>query len=178
MTKYWGWGLPLAAAVFLSAAPVRADGLVIPMSLSTQAGPGDSVGEITVTQTAAGAVFKLNLKGLHPGPHGFHVHENGQCGPTMMNGTAIPAGAAGSHWDSDHTNKHAGPEGDGHIGDLPLLVVADDGTATQSLTAPRIKDIALLKGHDVVIHMNGDNYSDQPAALGGGGARFACGVIQ
>lgn len=178
MTKLWGWRLPLAAAVVLSAMPARADGLAVAMNLSTQAGSGDSVGDIAIGQSAGGAVFKLNLKGLRPGPHGFHVHENGQCSPTTMNGTAIPAGAAGGHWDSDHTNKHAGPEGDGHIGDLPLLVVADDGTATQSLTALRIKDIAQLKGHAVVIHLNGDNYSDQPASLGGGGARVACGVIQ
>ncbi|MEI7711902.1 MAG: superoxide dismutase [Cu-Zn] SodC [Rhodospirillales bacterium] len=178
MTKYLGWSLPLAAAVFLSATAARADGLKVPMNLSTQAGSGDSVGDIAIGATAGGAVFKLNLKGLHPGPHGFHVHENGQCSPTTMNGIAIPAGAAGSHWDSDHTNKHAGPEGEGHIGDLPLLIVAEDGTATQTLTAPRIKDIGVLKGHAVVIHLNGDNYSDQPAALGGGGARVACGVIQ
>ncbi len=178
MIGHLGWGLPVAVAFLLSAASARADGLVVPMNLAIQAGSGNSIGDIAISQSPAGMVFKLNLKGLRPGPHGFHVHENGQCSPTTMNGIAIPAGAAGSHLDSDHTNKHAGPEGDGHVGDLPLLVVADDGTATQSLTAPRIKDIAQLKGHAVVIHVNGDNYSDQPAALGGGGARFACGVIQ
>jgi Cu-Zn family superoxide dismutase len=28
-----------------------------------------------------------------------------------------------------------------------------------------------------MIHAGGDNYADQPAPLGGGGARIACGVI-
>ena len=28
-----------------------------------------------------------------------------------------------------------------------------------------------------MIHAGGDNYSDQPQPLGGGGARIACGVI-
>ena len=28
------------------------------------------------------------------------------------------------------------------------------------------------------VHAGGDNYSDQPAPLGGGGARIACGVIK
>jgi Cu-Zn family superoxide dismutase len=28
-----------------------------------------------------------------------------------------------------------------------------------------------------MIHEGGDNYSDEPAPLGGGGARIACGVI-
>jgi len=29
-----------------------------------------------------------------------------------------------------------------------------------------------------MIHAGGDNYADQPAPLGGGGARVACGVIK
>ena len=30
----------------------------------------------------------------------------------------------------------------------------------------------------LMLHAGGDNYSDQPAPLGGGGARMACGVAQ
>ena len=50
-------------------------------------------------------------------------------------------------------------------------------SATATLTAPHIKDIAALKGRALVIHVGGDNYADQPLPLGGGGARLACGVI-
>jgi Cu-Zn family superoxide dismutase len=178
MHKLWKWGLPLVAALTLGAVAARAGETAVAINLVTQSGTGATVGSIALSDSAAGAVFKLDLKGLPPGPHGFHIHQNGECGPTMMNGIAIPAGAAGGHWDPDGTNHHAGPEGDGHMGDLPLLQIADDGTATQSLTAPHIKDIAKLRGHAIVIHMNGDNYSDQPATLGGGGARLACGVVQ
>jgi len=39
----------------------------------------------------------------------------------------------------------------------------------------KVKD---LKGRAVMVHAGGDNFSDQPAALGGGGARVACGVIE
>jgi Cu-Zn family superoxide dismutase len=35
-----------------------------------------------------------------------------------------------------------------------------------------------VKGRSIVIHAGGDNYSDQPAPLGGGGARIACGVAK
>lgn len=177
MTKHWHWGLPLAAALLLASTGVRADDIVVPMALATQAGAGASVGDIVIGQSAEGAVLKLHLKGLPPGPHGFHVHENRECGPTTMNGIAIPAGAAGRHWDPDQTMTHTGPIGEGHLGDLPLLEVADDGSATKSLTAARIKDIAKLHGKAIVIHVHGDNYSDKPEALGGGGPRLACGVI-
>ena len=37
---------------------------------------------------------------------------------------------------------------------------------------------AQLKGKALIIHAGGDNYSDRPAPLGGGGARVACGLIQ
>ena len=45
------------------------------------------------------------------------------------------------------------------------------------LIAPRIKSLDALKGHALMIHAGGDNYADQPAPLGGGGARLACGVL-
>lgn len=34
-----------------------------------------------------------------------------------------------------------------------------------------------LTGGAIVIHAGGDNYSDSPDKLGGGGARVACGVV-
>ncbi|EDQ9399748.1 superoxide dismutase family protein, partial [Salmonella enterica] len=46
------------------------------------------------------------------------------------------------------------------------------------LLAPRLKSLSELKGHSLMIHAGGDNYSDNPAKLGGGGARFACGVVE
>ena len=38
--------------------------------------------------------------------------------------------------------------------------------------------LADVKGRSIMIHVGGDNYSDQPAPLGGGGARIACGVVK
>jgi Cu-Zn family superoxide dismutase len=34
-----------------------------------------------------------------------------------------------------------------------------------------------LAGRAITIHAGGDNYSDNPKKLGGGGARVACGVV-
>jgi len=159
------------------ALPASAADLTVVMHKVTQDGTGEAVGTIVIATSEAGATFKLNLHGLPPGPHGFHVHENGNCSPTFMNSVRIPGGAAGSHFDPDHTYKHAGPDGEGHLGDLPLIVVGADGTATQTLTAPRIKDTDVMKTRGLIIHAGGDTYSDVPS-LGGGGARFACGVIE
>ncbi len=63
------------------------------------------------------------------------------------------------------------------MGDLPALVVDNNGVATTAVIAPRLK-LADIQGRAIMIHAGGDNYSDSPLPLGGGGARIACGVIQ
>ena len=62
--------------------------------------------------------------------------------------------------------------------DLPLIVANPDGTADIAATAPRIADVAQLHGKALMIHVGGDNYSDEPKPNGGGGERIACGVIE
>ena len=57
------------------------------------------------------------------------------------------------------------------------MTVAADGTAKKAVVASKLA-VADLKGKSLMIHAGGDNYSDQPAPLGGGGARVACGVIR
>jgi Cu-Zn family superoxide dismutase len=158
------------------AAPAIAATAHVKMALA--GGDGASVGSIDLADGNAGAVLTLHLHGLTPGPHGFHIHQNGSCAATPgKDGAMTPAGAAGGHLDPAMTGKHEGPDGMGHLGDLPLVTVASDGTAGGTLTAKRITDVSALKGRSLMIHVGGDNYSDMPAPLGGGGVRLACGVI-
>jgi Cu-Zn family superoxide dismutase len=168
----------VALATMMIALPALAADLTVTMKKATQDGTGETLGTVTVSNTDGGAAFKLALHGLRPGPHGFIVHENADCGPTFINGVRIPAGAAGSPLDPENIGKHEGPTGEGYLGDLPVLVVEADGTATQTLTAPRIKNIDVLKGHALIVHIGGDNYSDSPSLLGGSAGRFACGLVE
>ncbi|HEX3575709.1 MAG TPA: superoxide dismutase family protein [Rhodopila sp.] len=169
----------LAMAIAITIAwPAMAANITVTMRKVTQAGTSDTLGTVTITASDAGAIFQLDLHGLPPGPHGFEVHENDNCGPTFINGIRIPGGAAGAPFDPDLTGKHAGPTGDGDLGDLPVMDVAANGTATQTLTAPRIKDINVLKKHGLIIHTGGDNYSDSPNLNGGQGGRLACGGVE
>jgi superoxide dismutase, Cu-Zn family len=142
-------------------------------------GVGESIGEVRVTSTDGGAMFRGELSGLPEGEHGFHVHENGDCGPGPNDQGQTAAGmAAGGHWDPQDTGAHLGPEGDGHLGDLPIIVVTPDGAANIAAMAPRITDASQLQGKALMIHAGGDNYRDEPEPLGGGGGRIACGVIE
>ena len=140
-------------------------------------GTARPVGMVALSDSAHGLVLTPALTALPPGVHGFHVHEKGSCAPgTDSAGKAVPAGAAGGHYDPRQTKRHGLPWGDGHLGDLPALVVGADGAATQPVLAPRLK-LADVRGKALMVHAGGDNHSDQPQPLGGGGGRIACGVI-
>lgn len=169
----------LLATLFISSAAVAQNQLNVKMNDALAEGEGSSIGEITISETPYGLLFTPNLNGLTPGIHGFHVHENSSCMPGIQDGKSVAALMAGGHLDPEKTNKHLGPYNDeGHLGDLPGLVVGEDGTASYTLLAPRLKSLNELKGRSLMIHKGGDNYSDAPTTLGGGGARFACGSIE
>jgi Cu-Zn family superoxide dismutase len=167
-----------AGVVAVAIAPAAlANSLHADMRFATPGGPGEPIGTVTILDSFAGARIVVDLHGLPPGAHGFHVHVNGSCAPGPVNGVIEPAGAAGSHFDPEHNAAHMGPMGFGHLGDLPVLTVANDGTAHETLIAPRVHDVLGLRGHSLIIHAGGDNYSDDPKPLGGGGGRIACGVL-
>lgn len=151
--------------------------ITVQMQRTTAQGVGDSIGTVELRDSPGGAILNLNLAGLPAGQHGFHVHEHASCAPHAGNGGAPEAAAAaGAHFDPGGTGTHLGPNGAGHLGDLPLLEVGADGAAPRSVTAPRIMSIADLRGRALMIHANGDNYTDTPEN-GGSGDRIACGVI-
>lgn len=154
------------------------DKLQAPMTLVTAGGTGKMIGTVTITESPNGLVFTPALTDLPAGPHGYHVHENGSCGVNEKDGKKVAAGAAGGHYDPRGSKQHLGPTGNGHLGDLPPLVVGGDGRATLAVTAPHLTRLADVKGKALMIHAGGDNYADKPQPLGGGGARIACGVIQ
>ncbi|WP_404365970.1 superoxide dismutase family protein [Marinobacter sp.] len=148
----------------------------ITMRAVTEKGPADSMGTIKVEASPHGVLFRPDLAGLKPGVHGFHLHENPDCGPLKKDGKTVPGGAAGGHY-NPKGGSHNGPYEKGHMGDLPALYATSDGSVTVPVLAPRLK-IKDLYGRALIIHEGGDNYSDSPEALGGGGARVACGVIE
>lgn len=148
----------------------------IQMNAVDENGVGKSLGQVVVSETPYGVVFSPVLAGLPPGLHGFHVHENPSCEPREKDGKSVPALAAGGHYDPAASKRHGLPWGDGHLGDLPALFVDAMGNANNPVLAPRLK-IADIKSRSLMVHAGGDNHADHPAPLGGGGARFACGVI-
>lgn len=139
-------------------------------------GIGLEIGTLMLMDSRGGLRIVPALGSLPPGQHGFHLHENPNCGPGMKDGKMQAGLAAGSHYDPNATGKHLGPQGNGHKGDLPVLNVDANGNATETMHALHLS-VSSVRGRAFVIHEGGDNYSDQPKPLGGGGARIACGVV-
>lgn len=153
-----------------------AEETVIQIYMVNDQGIGKNIGVVTATDSRYGLILIPQLRDLPPGIHGFHVHQNPDCGHAMKDGKHVAALAAGGHLDPLKTGKHEGPYGNGHLGDLPVLYVDAGGKATVPMLAPRLK-VKDLKGKSLMIHAGGDNYSDTPEILGGGGGRIACGAI-
>lgn len=167
----------LASVMVAVPAAARADEITIDVRLLTADGSiGLSIGSLLIEQTGAGLRITPDLVGLTPGKHGIHVHENPSCDAGEKDGKTVPGLAAGDHFDPGHTRMHQGPDGRGHLGDLPALTVTADGTSTTPILARRLK-LAQVHGHAIVIHAGGDNYSDIPKPQGGGGGRIACAVV-
>jgi Cu-Zn family superoxide dismutase len=172
----WKTVLVISCVLLLSGSVLAGD-VVVKVSLVNEQGVGKEIGIITASDSKYGLILTPQLMDLAPGLHGFHVHDKPDCSHAMKDGKAVPALAAGGHYDPAATGKHEGPYGNGHLGDLPALYVAADGKATLPVLAPRLKT-ADIAGKSLMIHAGGDNYADAPAALGGGGARMACGVVK
>lgn len=172
--------LAMACSVLLAGtATAEAATRTVTLNAISADGIGAEIGTVLLRDTRYGLYIEPRLKGLPPGAHGFHVHERPNCGPAPgADGKPAAGLGAGGHYDPAKTGKHLGPHAaEGHLGDLPVLWVDQDGTASLPALAPKLK-LRLIGGRSLMVHAGGDNYADQPAPLGGGGARIACGLIR
>lgn len=133
-------------------------------------------GTVTFTDVRGGTEVSVEVNGLPPyrpaaggrpqiGPHGFHIHQNGNCSPGTSR-ESFPS--TGEHWNP--TNQ---PHGN-HAGDFPVLF-SNNGYARMTFFTNKFR-VAQVVGKSVVIHESPDDYRTQPA--GASGRKLACGVIR
>lgn len=135
---------------------------------------GTVVGAATLNEVPGGVKIDVQVSGLKPGEHGFHIHAVGKCEPRAFT-------SAGAHFNPyGKKHGHKNPEG-AHAGDLPNLTVGADGTGSLDVTAvgvtltPGRASLLQPGGASLVIHADPDDEKTDPA--GNSGARLVCGVM-
>jgi Cu-Zn family superoxide dismutase len=114
----------------------------------------------------------VDLTGVPPGVHGFHIHEKGDCGNNAMN--------AGGHFNPTGMIHGAPDAVSHHAGDFGNVTAEANGEVHTRFTTHSISlkanDTTNAVGHAVVLHANPDDLTSQPA--GNAGPRIACGIVQ
>ena len=132
-------------------------------------------GEVRFQDVPCGVMVFVNIHGLPPyqpakgnippiGPHGFHIHDIGEC--TIEN-EDNPFISAGGHYNPN--NQHHG----NHAVDFPVLF-SNNGSAIMTFFTNKLK-VNNIIGKSVIIHQNPDDYRTQPT--GASGKRIGCGII-
>jgi Cu-Zn family superoxide dismutase len=143
---------------------------------------GADVGFVKLTKQGGKVIVRGEIEGLTPGFHGFHVHAVGQC--------VAPFTSAGGHYNP------AGVGHGSHAGDMPSLLVLDDGSAEGEFSTDNftIAELFDADGSAIIVHAGADNFANIPTryqsttegvfgpdsvtlATGDAGARVACGVV-
>jgi Cu-Zn family superoxide dismutase len=128
-------------------------------------------GMIRFTETADGVAIEAHVEGAPPGPHGFHIHEIGDCSSDDFK-------SAGGHFNPGGV-PHGGPmDGERHAGDLGNIEVGADGSGHLELSSDLVtvaEGPSSVIGRGLILHAGTDDLVSQPT--GAAGARLACGVI-
>lgn len=117
--------------------------------------------------------LNASFTGLTAGTHAVHLHTTGDC-------SAADFTSAGGHLNpGGHQHGTHNPQG-AHLGDLPNVTIAADGSGTMSAILRGTSDAveaALFDtdGSAIVVHESADDYVTDPTGAAGG--RIACGVV-
>jgi Cu-Zn family superoxide dismutase len=151
---------------------------------------GGEVGTVDFSEVEEGMQLSVEVTGLPPGFHGFHVHSIGVCEPDSANpadpsmtGDFLSAGGHIGAGESDHG---------AHPGDLPALYVTESGSGslTAVTDALALPDLTDDDGAAVMVHALPDNYANVPERYapagpdemtrntGDAGGRIACGPVE
>ncbi|UCH64213.1 MAG: superoxide dismutase family protein [Fidelibacterota bacterium] len=157
-------------AILGAETPTREEGATRAIAVLYPTGGNGASGSVRFIQADHGVRVVAQLHGLTPGPHGFHIHQYGDC-------SAPDASSAGGHFNPTGA-PHAGPDtGKRHLGDLGNIIADETGNAYLDV----VDHLLTLEGPNgivgraVVLHAGADDLTSQPS--GAAGPRIACGVI-
>ncbi len=140
---------------------------------------GSAAGEAIVAQGDGELLLTVNVENMEAGTRGVHIHGKGMCDAPDFKG-------AGGHWNPTNAEHGLENPAGAHAGDLPNLVIGEDGTGTLEarIKAGVLQDGALQDGDvtlmdadgaSFMVHAGPDDMVTDPS--GDSGSRIACGVF-
>lgn len=129
-------------------------------------------GMIHFTEEGGKMKIETMVEGLKTGPHGFHIHETGDC-------SSADFASAGGHFNPSQAQHGALEAHHRHAGDLGNLVADKNKKANSTIFVDGITlkpGTNNIIGKSVIIHQDPDDLKSQPT--GNSGKRIACGVIE
>jgi len=168
--------LPILSAAFLALAAIPSSAQPKSAHADIVNAQGATIGHADFSAVPDGVEISVTVSQLSPGEHGIHIHNVGKCdGPAFT--------TAGGHFNptNAHHGIHNAQDPHPHLGDLPNLVVSEQGTGTLTFTAAGAtigegpNSLFHSGGTALVIHAKPDDLTNDPS--GNSGDRIACGVI-
>lgn len=134
---------------------------------------GAMVGTARLYSLGGEVTINASFNGLSAGEKAVHLHTTGDC-------TAADFTSAGGHLNPGGNQHGTRNPGGAHLGDLPNVTIAADGSGTMSTVlrgtlAGISNDIFDADGTAIVVHEGPDDYRSDPA--GAAGSRIACGLV-
>ena len=144
-------------------------------------------GNVIFTETKRGLQIKINISGISPGKHGFHIHEYGD----LSEG----CGSLCSHYNPTNSVHGGRNSKERHIGDLGNVVANEKGVVDMVIYD---RDLSItgkysILGRSVVVHDKEDDLGlggldskgnvtnteirKESLITGNAGKRILCGVI-
>ena len=129
-----------------------------------------TAGTVIFAKTVQGVRVIAEISNLSPGPHGFHIHEFGDC--RAPDGTS-----AGGHFNPGKAAHGSPGDETRHMGDLGNIVADESGAAKMDtvIAGLQLEGPNAIVARGIIVHADADDLQTQPT--GGAGARLACGVI-
>ena len=145
------------------------------------------LGKVVFTETKRGLQIKINISGISPGKHGFHIHEYGD----LTEG----CGSLCSHYNPTGSVHGSRNSEERHLGDLGNVVANDKGVVDMTIYDKylSIHGKYSILGRSVVVHEKEDDLglggldkngnvinkeiTEESLKTGNAGKRIACGVI-
>lgn len=160
----------LSLCAWVSGSAFAATGSAV---LHSTSDPSKELGNVQLQDTEQGLQITVMFTDAPPGPHGFHLHENGSCEDGGK--------AAGGHYNPDGVEHGLLPR-DGyahaHAGDFGNLPIKEDGTGTFKALIPKLtlsEGPYQAAGKAFILHEKADDFG-QPT--GNAGGRIGCGVVE